>query len=467
VNYSEFVADKSRHAPSVGFDVSRERLNPAMFEFQKDVTQWALRRGRAAEFEACGLGKTIQQLEWARLVAEYSKAPVLILAPLAVSSQTVREGEKFGIPVSYAQGAAQMRSAVTVTNYERLDAFDPGAFGGIVIDEGSILKNFTGAFRNQIIDAFKMTPYRLSCTATPAPNDFMELGNQAEFLGVMTRAEMLAMYFVHDGGSTQDWRLKGHAEDAFWRWVCSWAVLIEKPSDLGYDDGAFRLPPLEIVEHVIPVDHRDAHAGGSLFAMEAQTLSEQRAVKRGTISARVAKAAEIANGTDGPVFVWCELNDEGDALERAIRGAVQVAGADDDDVKAKRLMDFADGKIKCLVSKPKIAGLGMNFQRCATSIDVGVSHSFESFYQRVRRFWRFGQERPVTHHVIIAETEGRVAANLRRKEEDAAKMAAAMVLHMRDIQSAEIKGTGRTFTEYKATERMRIPSWLKEYAREP
>ena len=347
MNYGDFIADKSRHAPSVGFDVHREQLNPAMFEFQKDVTQWALRRGRAAEFEACGLGKTIQQLEWARLVAEHSKAPVLILAPLAVSSQTVREGEKFGIPVSYAQSAAQMRSSVTVTNYERLDAFDPSAFGGIVIDEGSILKNFTGAFRNQIIDAFKMTPYRLSCTATPAPNDFMELGNQAEFLGVMTRAEMLAMYFVHDGGSTQDWRLKGHAEDAFWRWVCSWAVLIEKPSDLGYDDGAFRLPPLEIVEHVIPVDHRDAHAGGSLFAMEAQNLSEQRSVKRGTISARVAKAAEIANGTDGPVFVWCELNDEGDALERAIKGAVQIEGSDTDEWKVDALRWFQGDLCLC------------------------------------------------------------------------------------------------------------------------
>lgn len=466
MNYADFISAKQRHAPAVGFAPTRP-LSSALFHFQRDIVSWALRRGRAALFEDCGLGKTLQQLEWAAQVHEHTGGRILILAPLAVADQTVREGAKFGIAVQYARSAEEMGDApIVITNYERLDRFDPLAFVGVVLDESSILKAFSGATRSAIIEAFRQTPFRLACTATPAPNDYMELGNHAEFLGIMTRAEMLAMYFVHDGGTTQDWRIKGHAEDAFWRWVCSWAVLIRKPSDLGYDDDGFKLPPLTIQEHIVPVDHKAAHASGMLFKLEAVTLDEQRAARRGTIEGRVARCAELANGDGDPWLMWCELNAEGDALTTAIQGAVQVAGADEPDDKTTRLMDFAEGRARVLVTKPKIAGFGMNFQHCANVAFVGVSHSYEQFYQSIRRCWRFGQRRPVTAHLVLAETEARVAANLRRKEADAAKMAEAMAVHMRDIQGDEIRAAGRTATEYRARKALAVPAWLRQYARE-
>ncbi len=463
MSYVDFIARKSHSAPAVGF--SPPSLATHLFDFQRDIVAWALRKGRAAIFADCGMGKTPMQLEWSRQVAEHSGGRVLILAPLAVAQQTIAEGAKFGVSISYAHAADEMGAArIVVTNYERLDRFRPEDFAGIVLDESSILKAFDGKTRTEIIQSFAATPYRLACTATPAPNDYMELGNHAEFLGVMTRAEMLSMYFVHDGGSTKDWRLKGHAEDAFWRWVCSWAVMLRKPSDLGYADDGFILPELRIEEHVVPVDHGEAHASGMLFKMEAVTLEEQRAARRATIKGRVAKCAALVAATNRPFLVWCELNAEGDALEKAIPGAVQVAGSDDADVKSQRLMDFAAGKVRVLITKPSIAGFGMNWQHCADMAFVGLSHSYEQWYQAVRRCWRFGQTRLVTAHAIIAETEGRVAANLRRKEADAARMAESMVGHMRDIQNAEVRATSRMFSDYRATDRLRVPRWLVEYA---
>jgi superfamily II DNA or RNA helicase len=466
MDYAEFIAAKSRSAAAVGFEA--DPFVAPLFGFQGDIVRWALRLGRAAIFADCGLGKTIQQLEWARQVVAHAGGHVLILAPLAVAQQTVREGARFGIAVNYVRSGAEVvgESGIWITNYEMLDRFDPALLVGIVLDESSILKAFDGKTRNSIITGFRATPYRLACTATPAPNDYMELGNHAEFLGVMTRAEMLSMYFVHDGGSTQDWRIKGHAEDAFWRWVCSWAVMVRKPSDIGHDDGDFILPPLEIVEHVVAVDHKDAHKGGMLFAMEAQTLVEQRAARRGSLEARVAKCAELANASDGSWIVWGELNDECDALESAIGGAVQVAGKDKPEDKIQRALDFVEGRARVMVSKPSVFGFGMNFQHCANVAFVGVSHSFEQFYQAVRRVYRFGQTKPVTAHIIIGETEGRVAANLRRKETEAAKMADAMVTHMRDVQWSQVRGTGRQFTDYNAHRRMVIPAWLTAYASE-
>lgn len=467
MDYAEFIERKSLSSPPVGFEVDPDQLNPALFGFQADITRWALRRGRAAEFEDCGLGKTIQELEFAYHAARYAHGKALILAPLAVSAQTVREGEKFGRQIKYAQRQGQVSSMLTITNYERLDCFDPDEFDVIVLDESSILKAFDGKTRNQIIGYFYRTAFRLAGTATPAPNDFMELGNHAEFLGVMTRAEMLSMFFVHDGGSTQDWRLKGHAETAFWQWVCQWAVMVRKPSDIGHDDTGFILPPLIMHEHVVEADHESArkHAG-TLFAMEANTLQEQRAARRASLDARVRKCAEIVAATDRPFLVWCELNDEGDALEKAIPGAVQVAGSDPQEFKEKSALDFAAGKIKCMVSKSSIFGFGMNFQACADVAFVGVSHSYEQFYQAIRRSWRFGQKREVNCHVITASNEGRVVANLKRKEEDAAKMADAMVANMRDLQSVNVRATGRIMTPYNASNRMVIPAWLTKYAQE-
>lgn len=468
MRYEDFIAAKMAYAAPSGLDVEPSALAPHLFPFQRDVILWALRRGRAALFLDTGLGKTACQIEWARHVrrSEVCAAQgrrVLILAPLAVAEQTVREGARWGVEIVYARDESQAGDAgVVITNYEMLERFDPRRCAGIVLDESSILKSYDGATRNAIIAAFRDTPFRLACTATPAPNDFMELGNHAEFLGVKSRPEMLAEFFVHDGGDTSQWRLKGHAEEAFWRWVCAWAVMIRKPSDLGYEDGAYSLPPLTFDEHVVPIEHRDAWAEGFLFAPDAVALSDQRATRRATMNKRIALAAEIvAREPAEPWLIWCELNDEGDGLERAIPGAVQVAGADERETKAERLLGFADGRYQIMITKPSVAGFGMNWQQCARVLFVGASHSYEQTYQAIRRCWRFGQTRPVQVHVIRAETEGAIAANLRRKEEDATRMADAMAVHMRGIQAAELgRGSAREWNEYAPAERMRIPSWL-------
>lgn len=463
MDYQAFVDAKGRSTPPVGFNA--DAIGDHLFPFQADIVRWALRRGRAAIFCDTGLGKTVQQLEWARRVAAHASGRVLILAPLAVAHQTVREAKRFGIDAEYRREMGG-ESPIVVANYEMLHAFDPSAFIGIVLDESSILKSFDGRTRTAIIEAFRETPYRLACTATPAPNDFMELGNHAEFLGVMTRAEMLSMYFVHDGGATQDWRIKGHAEIDFWRWVCEWAVMVRKPSDLGYPDGDFALPPLTIEEHVVGVDHMTAHASGMLFKMEAVTLDEQRGARRGTLQARVAKCAELVNDDSDQWLIWCGLNDEGDAVTAAIPGAVQVTGSDDPDDKIARVLDFIEGRTRVLVSKASIFGYGLNLQNAHKMAFVGIGHSYEQFYQSVRREWRFGQKHAVIAHVIIAETEGRVVANLKRKEADATRMAVAMVGHMRDIQEANIKGTGRVFTAYRADRSIHLPQWLIAAAQE-
>ena len=318
-----------------------------------------------------------------------------------------------------------------------LQHFNPAMFAGIVLDESSILKAYDGKTRTAIIDAFAKTPFRLACTATPAPNDYMELGNHAEFLGAMQRVEMLSMFFVHDGGETQKWRLKGHAEADFWRWLCSWAVMIRKPSDLGYEDGKFVLPELVMHQSTVQVD---APTSGFLFPIEAKTLQERLAARRDTITERVSDCAKIVNGTKRPFLVWCNLNSESEALTRAIPDAVEVKGADSNEAKERAMLGFADGSIRVLVTKPSIAGFGMNWQHCADMAFVGLSDSYEQFYQAVRRCWRFGQERSVNVHVITAETEGAVVANIKRKEADAMKMAENMVKHMKDLNAEALKG---------------------------
>lgn len=453
--YEDYIRRKM--AVSVGRGIERHgALSDALFPYQRDLVTWALRKGRAALFADTGLGKTLMQLEWARHVSEQS-GPVLVLTPLAVAEQTVREAARFGI------GAALSRDGsvhpITVTNYEMLDRFDAGAFAGVVLDESSILKAYDGATRTKIIDTFAGTLYRLACTATPAPNDHTELGNHAEFLGVKTRVEMLAEYFCHDGGETQKWRLKGHAEDIFWKWVCTWAAVIRSPDDLGYDGSSHVLPERRMHEHVIGVSHRDAWAEGYLFAPDARTLSEQRATRRATMESRVEKAAELVAG-DEPAIVWCELNAEGDALERAIPGAVQVRGSDSAEVKRDRLLGFADGDYRVMVTKPSIAGFGMNWQHCSRMVFVGASHSYEQTYQAIRRCWRFGQRRPVDVHTIRAETEGAIVANFNRKEADHHRMIDGMVGFMLDIQRAEFGGVRREWNEYNPAIDMRVPAWV-------
>jgi hypothetical protein len=337
LQYEEFLETKRITVPACGVDVAE--VNSILFPFQADITKWALKKGKAAIFAGTGLGKTAMQLEWANNIP----GDVLILAPLAVSQQTVREGLKFGITVNLCRQQADCKPGINITNYEMIHKFELDKFVGVVLDESSILKSFDGKMRNMIIESFANTPYKLSCTATPSPNDHMELGNQAEFLGVMGRSEMLSMFFVHDGGDTAKWRLKGHAVQKFWEWVASWAVMLQKPSDLGYDDNGFILPPLNIMPAIVKVE---AAPEGSLFALEAQTLQERQAARRSSIGDRVEYCADIVNALDEPCIVWCNLNGESEALTKAIDGAVEIRGSHSPEYKEKAMQDFTEDALK-------------------------------------------------------------------------------------------------------------------------
>lgn len=432
MTYQQFLEKKRLIDPDTGLK-NIPALNPMLFDFQRDLVKWALRRGRAAIWADCGLGKGPMALEWAKHVP----AEVLIVAPLAVSQQFKREAEKFGVEVGLAKTQDDITKRITVTNYERLDNFNPAYFEGVVLDESSILKSFDGKMRTQLIEAFAQTPFRLCCTATPAPNDHMELGNHAEFLGTMTRTEMLSMFFVHDGGETQKWRLKGHAQAEFWKWICSWAVMLRKPSDLGYDDADFILPPIRFEDHKVDCNKPSE---GMLFALPAATLQERIGARRSSVDDRVRKTAEIANSIDGPVLIWCNLNSESDALRKAIPGAVEVKGSDSADFKEQAITDFVNGVTRVLISKPTICGFGMNLQHCSNQIFVGLSDSYEQFYQAIRRSWRFGQKHPVNIHIVTAKTEGAVVANIKRKEVEADKLANGVLVHMREINMQVVHG---------------------------
>ena len=394
-------------------------------------------------------------LEWARHVAKQGR--VIILAPLAVAQQIAREGVKFGVPAVYRR--ADEGDLITVTNYDMLHAFDVSAFTGVVLDESSILKSFTGATQKELTQSFASTPFRLCCTATPAPNDFTELGTHAEFLGVRTRAEMLAEFFVHDGGATQDWRLKGHAVASFWRWVATWGAVVKRPSDLGHDDGAFALPDLRMHDHVISVGDDTIRAAGRLFADDALTLGEQRAVRRATVEKRAEIAAKLCEN-DEPAVVWVDLNDEGDAVAEAIRDAVQVAGSDSRETKEDRLVGFADGKHRVMVSKVSLAGFGLNWQHCGRVIFIGPSHSYEQTYQAIRRCWRFGRTKPVDVHVIRTDADGAIVQNMRRKVADAERMAAEMTAHVGAAVRMAVTGTVREWNDYLPSTPISVPSWL-------
>jgi hypothetical protein len=440
MEYEEFLNRKKTIDAPTGLDKIPE-LNPMLFDFQRDIVAWALRRGRAAIFADCGMGKTAMQLEWAKHIP----GRVLIVAPLAVSAQTIREADKFHEEKPTYSPDGKLESRIVITNYERIHHFDPSMFTGIVLDESSILKSYTGKYRTDLIERFGNVPFRLACTATPAPNDFMELGNHAEFLGAMKRTEMLSMFFVHDGGETQAWRLKGHAESEFWKWVCSWAVMIRKPSDLGYDDGKFILPALGMKQITV---HTEEATEGMLFAVEAQSLQERQSARRETIMDRVTACASAVNAIKDQCLVWCDLNDESHSLTKAIPDAVEVEGADTEAHKEKAMLDFAEGRIRVLVTKPKIAGFGMNWQKCHNVFFVGLSDSYEAFYQAIRRCWRFGQKHSVSCNVITSDIEGAVVKNIQRKESDAARMAEMMVENMHEINAENIRGTQRTRSVY-------------------
>ena len=454
--YQSWISDR---AHSIEFDSApMGDISDDLYPHQKALVQWALIKGRSAIFADTGLGKTIMQLEWARHVSTSGR--VLILAPLAVAAQTVAEGDTFGISVKYLR-EDDHTTPIVITNYEMVEAFNPSDFVGIVLDESSILKSFTGKTRNMLITRFAKTPYRLACTATPAPNDFTELGNHSEFLGVKSRVEMLAEYFVHDGGSSQDWRLKGHAVDDFWTWLAGWGAVVKSPSDIGYDGSMYELPELHWIEHVIEVDHSDYWSEGHLFAAPAVTLSDQRVARRSTIEHRAEIIAKIAADHDDQLLVWAELNAEADMVESMVPDSEQVAGRHSPELKRDRLIGFANNAIRVLVTKAKIAGFGMNWQNCNRMVFVGASHSYEQTYQAIRRCWRFGQQREVFVHVIRAETEDAVLQNYRKKEARAADMAKIMTSKASEALKQSIGATSREWNEYKPTITMTIPEWLR------
>jgi DNA modification methylase/superfamily II DNA or RNA helicase len=427
-DYAAFLAERMTVDHGDGFTVDEADINPQLFDFQRAIVAWACEKGRSAIFADCGLGKTPMQLEWARLVCERHGGIVLIVAPLAVAQQTAREGEKFGIPVNVCRTGEDVTLGVNITNYEMLRHFTPDALAGLVLDESSILKSYDGKTRTEIIAFAERIPFRLACTATPAPNDPAELCNHAEFLGVMTESEVKALYFTTDGTTTR-WRLKGHSHEAFYRWMASWAVAMRKPSDLGFPDGRFELPPMEVHEVVVEGVNITPDA---LFTSERIDMNERRKARQASIDARVRAAANLANATDEPFICWCDLNAESDALTRAIPDAVEVRGSQTPQEKADRLLSFVNGTKRVLVTKPSVAGFGLNMQHCNQMAFVGLSDSYEQFYQALRRCWRFGQEKPVDAYIVTSDAEGAVVQNVKRKEREAIATMAQIVKFTRD-----------------------------------
>lgn len=452
-SFRDFITRKSNstiHNDSIAVDT--DDLSEQLYRFQKDIVRWALAKGRAAIFADCGLGKTPMQLEWAKHVCEHTGGSVLILAPLTVSAQTVQEGMKFGIEVNLCESATDVQPGINITNYEKLDKFKGCKFSGVVLDESSILKAFDGKVRNSIIDYFSDTAFRLACTATPSPNDYMELGNHSEFLGIMSYTEMLAMFFVHDGGQTSKWRLKGHAEEVFWQWIGSWAVVMNSPADLGYTMDGYDLPELRVHEII---------ADGDAPVTESMTLIQRRQARRDTLIQRCQTAAELVNGSNEQWLVWCDLNAESSKLKSYINGSVEVCGSDKPTDKTNRMIGFSLGLNKCLVTKPSIAGFGMNWQHCAKMVFVGLSDSYEQYYQAVRRCWRFGQKRPVDVYIVISSREGCVKQNIERKQADCDRMRMAMVAQTKEITKKELQSTCRITTPYNASVSMRYPDWME------
>lgn len=414
-DYRAFLEKKRITAESVGFDVDVADLNPKLFDWQREIVAWALKQGRAAMFEDCGLGKTAQQLEWAHQVAKHTGGDVLILAPLAVARQTQREGEKFGIEATVCRSQSDVKPGVNVANYEMLEHFDAAHFTGVVLDESSILKSYSGKTKQQLIELFCRTPYRLACTATPSPNDHMELGNHSEFLGIMASNEMLARWFINDTMNFGTYRVKGHAKDDFWRWVASWSMCISRPSDIGFCDDGFVLPPLTISEFYVESDQTEG-AGDALFRNVDLSATGLHKELRLSAPARAVAAADMVNGNDASWIVWCNSNYEADEVRALIPDAVEVRGSDSVTEKERKLMAFTNGESRVIVTKPSIAGFGLNWQHCSNVVFMGLSYSYEQFYQSLRRSYRFGQKNPVNAHVIMAPTESDILKTVRKKQ---------------------------------------------------
>lgn len=466
ISYHDFMAKKeARYDPS-GFDVSD--INPMLFPFQHDAVKWAIALGKSAAFLECGMGKTPISLEWGWHVANHTNKPTLTVAPLSVADQTVREGKKFGREIHYVRSQMEVGGdAQYITNYEMLKHFNPSWFGGVVIDESSILKNYTAKTKQKLIEMFATTPYRLACTATPAPNDHLELGNHAEFLGIMRSNEMISRWFINDSMSAGDYRLKGHSADKFWRWLTSWAVALSKPGDLGYSDEGYDLPELIYHDHVVGVDHTRAwetvNSNGQipLFLGTVMSATEMHKEKRATLEERMKMAADIALAyPNESIVVWCNYNYEADILKRLLPDAIEVRGSDTFESKRRGLADFAEGRVNHIITKGEIAGHGMNWQHCGRQIFTSIDHKFEKWYQCIRRSWRFGRYDPVNIHVVYAESEGDILVNLLRKQDDHLSMQHEMVEAMKKnglnirLENSQAVRTGHDI-------KMTVPEWLQ------
>lgn len=436
--YDEFITAKTKRSQSHGFEPME--ITAPLFPWQRHVVEWAIRQGRAALFEDCGLGKTAQQLEWAHQVKLKTSGKVLILTPLAVAHQTAMEAVKFGINATVVENGDQCGgTGIYITNYDKLDHFDSVDFAGVVLDESSILKNFTGKTRIRLTSRFSDTPYRLCCTATPSPNDYTEFGQHADFLGICSPAQMLATFFLNDTFNTGDWRLKRHAEKSFWEWLSSWAACISKPSDIGFEDGGYNLPPLNLQSFAVQVDEVEGRKEGELLrhsTLSATTMHKELSM---TVADRVAKVAELVNGSDESWIVWCNTNEESKLLKDAIAGSVEVKGSDSAKFKEKSADGFVDGSIRVLISKSGIFGYGMNWQHCRNVAFVGLSYSFEDFYQALRRSYRFGQTREVNAYIVQATTEGAILQTIKRKIKQHEEMQAKMKLAAECFRESQIK----------------------------
>lgn len=441
--YQNFLGTKIIALPDSGTALAPGQINPILFPFQAKLTEWALRKGRAAIWADCGLGKTFMQLEWARLTGQQT----LIVAPLAVTDQTIEEGRKLGIDVAYARSMSDVKGLVTTTNYEMVDKFDPAAFGAVVLDESSILKSVGGKTRTKLIRMFSKTQYRLCCTATPAPNDIAEFANHAEFLGICTREEMLSMFFVHDDDG---WRLKGHAREPFYRWMASWGMMVKLPSDIGFPDDGYELPGLEISPEWIDSDSLEiAHHMGQLFPTRLSGIQGRSAVRRATVEPKTIEASRILNSSPDQWIVWVGLNDEGRLLKKRVPDATLIEGADSLAVKMAAIRGFVSGEIRVLITKVSISGFGLNLQHCQHMMFVGLNDSYEAWYQAIRRCWRFGQDQTVDVRVILSRAEAPIWENVMRKEAVAEQSGRHLVENVTEYEKLELSPASTSMDGYR------------------
>lgn len=464
--YAEFLAAKRRQPPTSGIRCNAQQVPHDLFDFQRHIVAWAVSRGTAAVWADTGLGKTRVAAAWLDVILRETGGRGLILAPLGVAAQTVAECARIGMQVAYVRDQAEADAAearIAITNYERLHLIDPAAYDAVVLDESSILKAYSGTTKRALIEAFRDTRYKLACTATPAPNDLEELCNHADFLGVMKPQEMRSTFFIADSrGEFMKYRIKGHAKRAFYEWLASWAIACRTPDDLGFDGSAYHLPPLEITDHLVPTGWA---AAGELFTPRLEGIVQRSQVRRDTVAARVEKAAQIVRAEPGEQWlVWCGRNDEAAALTDALPGAVNVQGSDEPDTKAQRLTDFATGHLPILVSKPSICGYGLNFQGCSRMVFVGLSDSWEQYYQAIRRCYRFGQTRAVHVHIVLADVEHVIAANVRAKEKQARAISSGLIAaiaaeNRRDLFAGTSKGD-----DYEPRHPLSLPTWLESAA---